>query len=114
GRHCLLSGRPLTFVRTSAARPAALTVRRGDGRTLKLAFAAGQQSWTAPAGFFVGGGRYRLTLAGRSQQLTITPLPLPTGADATATLDTIAQGLAAAGCQRQFALMADRIAPARP
>ena len=114
GPHCVAAGKPVTIVRGAAAKAETLEIARSDGKKLKLAFAAGQQARTAPAQFFAGAGSYATTLASKAQAISIRPLLQPKGGDQLEALEATAQGLAAAGCQRQFALLADQIAPKQP
>lgn len=114
GPHCLLAGRPVKTVRAMAAKPATLAFVRKDGKKLAVSFAAGQKAQTAPARFFAAAGPYVMTIAGNNQAVAIRSLPQPKGDDRLEALETIAQGLASTGCQRQFALLADQIAPRQP
>lgn len=113
GPHCLVAGKPVTVVRSVTAKPATLDIVRNDDKKLVLVFAAGQKAQAAPARFFAAAGPYTITMAGKDQAVAIRLLPQFKGNDRLEALETIAQGLAAAGCRRQFALLADQIAPKR-
>lgn len=114
GPHCVIAGQPVTITRAAAAKPATLDLTRMDGGKRALAFAAGQTTQIVPAAWFTQAGPYRLALAGKTQRVTVKLLPPANASDPMAALEMMAQGLASAGCHRQFALLADQIAPARP
>lgn len=106
---CLLPGKPVTVVRSAVKTPATLMLTTAGRSPIKLAFAAAEARKTLPAGTIVASGRYRVS--GNGKPLDLRLLPQIASSDRLAALEQIVQGLAAAGCQRQFVQLADQIAP---